>query len=83
MNWIDEIFKRLKNTPEGEIWCDNETEILCKTESAANAIADLLEQLYESQGEEILVNTGYYDSKEDQRNGEEDKYSGYWYVTVN
>ena len=46
-------------------------------------IADLLEQLYESQGEEILVNTGYYDQKEDQRNGEEDKYSGYWYVTVN
>ena len=83
MNWIDEIFKRLKNTPEGEICCYNETEILCKTESAAYAIADLLEQLYESQGEEILVNTGYYDPKEDQRNGEEDKYSGYWYVTVN
>lgn len=53
-----------------------------KTESAANTIADLIDALYRAQGEEVLVNTGYYDPKEDKRNNEEDRYTGWWYINI-
>lgn len=33
-------------------------------------------------GEEILINTGYYDPEEDKRNGEEDRYTGWYYVNI-
>ena len=42
----------------------------------------LLELLYRKDGEEILINTGYYDPEEDKRNGEEDRYTGWYYVNV-
>ena len=57
-------------------------ENLCKTERAAKAVADILELLYRKDGEEILINTGYYDPEEDKRNGEEDRYTGWYYVNV-
>ena len=72
----------LPDYSEGNIWCDGGMEILCKTESAAQAVADLLELLYRKNGEEILINTGYYDPEEDKRNGEEDRYTGWYYVNV-
>lgn len=53
------------------------------SEEAANAVADLIEAFYRSQGEEISVNTGYYDPEEDKRNGEETEHTGWWYVYVN
>ena len=64
------------------MWSDGGTEILVKTESAANTIADLIDALYRAQGEEVLVNTGYYDPKEDKRNNEEDRYTGWWYINI-
>jgi len=57
-------------------------EILCRTESAADALSDMLFQLYKSQDEDVLINTGYYDPEEDKRNGEEDRYTGWWYVNI-
>lgn len=81
-NWFEIIAERLRDFSEGDIWSDGGDEILCRTESAADAIADMLEQLYRSQDEEIQVNTGFYDPEEDKRNGEENRYTGWWYVNI-
>lgn len=42
LNWIDLIIERLRDYSEGEIWTDGGSEILVRTESAANTIADML-----------------------------------------
>lgn len=78
---MEMIVNALPDYPDGIIWSDGE-EILVKTESAADTIADLIEALYRAQGEEILVNTGSYDPEEDKRNNEEDRYTGWWYVNI-
>ena len=81
VNWFEDITERLPDCPEGIIWSAGD-EILCKTETAANTLADMLELLYRSQGEDVCVNTGYYDPEEDERNGEVDRYTGWWYVNI-
>lgn len=81
MKWFELITERLRDYSDGDIWSSGD-EILCRTESAANAIADMLEQMYQSQGETITVVTGYYDPVEDKRNGEENRYTGWWYVNI-
>lgn len=50
-------------------------EILCDTEIRAEAIGDFLEALGF-----FYVRTGYYDPVEDERNGEVDDYTGWYYV---
>ena len=81
INWMDLIIERLRDYSDGDIW-SNGCEILCKTESAADALADMLECLYKAQDEEILINTGYYDPEEDKRNNEVDRNTGWWYVNI-
>jgi hypothetical protein len=81
INWFQEITDRLRDYSEGDVWSDG-NEILCKTESAADALADMFECLYMAQDEDILINTGYYDPEEDKRNNEEDRYTGWWYVNI-
>ena len=81
IEWFEKITERLRDYSEGDIWSAGD-EILCKTESAANCLADMIETLYRSQGDEVVVNTGYYDPKEDERNGETDRYTGWWYVNI-
>ncbi len=81
IDWFQEIAERLRDYSDGDVWSLGD-ELLCKTESSANALADLLEQLYNSQGEEIIINTGFYDPEEDKRNGEEDRCTGWWYVDI-
>ena len=81
IDWMEMIVNALPDYPDGIIWSDGE-EILVKTESAADTIADLIEALYRAQGEEILINTGSYDPEEDKRNNEEDRYTGWWYVNI-
>lgn len=81
VNWFWVIAERLRDYSGGAVWSAGD-EILCRTESAADAIADLIEQLYRSQGEDIFVNTGSYDPEEDKRSGEEDRFTGWWYVNV-
>lgn len=74
---FDEILKRLPTQPEdGKAFWANSEEILCKNEVAINHIADLLDAM----GYDAV--TGYYDPAEDERDGEVDEYTGYYYVTV-
>lgn len=80
-NWFEEIIDRLRDYSEGNIQSSGD-EILCKTEEVADALADMFECLYRAQDEEILVNTGYYDPVEDERNLEVDRYTGWWYVNI-
>lgn len=82
IDWMEMIVNALPDYSDGIIWSDEDAEILVKTESAANTIADLIELLYKMQGEEVLINTGYYDPEEDERNNEEDRYTGWWYVNI-
>lgn len=81
MDWFTEIAERLRDYSEGDVWGTGD-EILCRTESAADAIADLIESLYRADDEDILVCTGYYDPDEDARNGETDRFTGWWYVDL-
>lgn len=80
-NWFYEIAERLRDYSDGDVWSAGD-ELLCKTESAANVLADLLWQLYHSQDEELVITTGFYDPEEDKRNGEEDRFTGWWYVNI-
>ena len=41
MNWFSAFCDRLRDYSEGDIWSAGD-ELQCKTESAANALADLL-----------------------------------------
>lgn len=79
--WISEIANRLRDYSDGDVWSAGD-EILCKTESAADALADLLWQLYRSQDEDVVITTGFYDPEEDKRNGEQDRFTGWWYVYI-
>lgn len=81
INWFKEIADRLRDYSEGPIWSSG-YEILCRTENGADALADMFETLYASQGEYVLVNTGYYDPVEDERNNEVDSFTGWWYVNI-
>lgn len=83
IEWFTEIVERLRDFSEGEVWGNGGDEIMCRSESVANAMEDLLTQLYASQGEKITICTGYYDPDEDRRNGEEDRCTGWWYVNIN
>ena len=57
IDWFDRIAKCLKKRIVANVWSDGD-EILCKTESAADAIADIIESLYLDQGDDIIINTG-------------------------
>ena len=81
IDWYDVIAQNLRDYSDGEVWSSGD-EILCKTESAAEAISDMIWQLYRAQGESVTLTTGYYDPEEDQRNGQEDKFTGWWYVDI-
>lgn len=72
------LIKSLQNNENNKhgFWTDGE-EILCKTEEQAEVIADFLEDVGFD-----YVNTGYYDPIEDERNGEVDRYTGWWYVSI-
>lgn len=50
IDWMEMIINALPDYSDEIIWSDGGTEILVKTESAANTIADLIEALYRVQG---------------------------------
>lgn len=81
VNWFEKITDRLRDYSEGEIW-SNGDEILCKSKEAADTLADMFETLYKTQGDEIIVKTGYYDPEEDKKNNEEDRHTGWWYIGI-
>ena len=79
--WFEIIVERLPSEPKGDMWASG-GEILCRTEEIADDIADFIERLYYSHGEEVFVNTGCYDPEEDVRMGEADELTGWWYVDI-
>lgn len=81
IDWYTVIAQNLRDYSDGEVWSSGD-EILCKTESAAEAISDMIWQLYRAQGESVTLTTGYYDPEEDQRNGQKDRFTGWWYVDI-
>lgn len=81
MDWYKEICYGVRGEASGWVWSDG-SELLCHTESVADALADLIEQLYFAQGVEMICHTGYYDPAEDERSGEVDDHTGWWYVEV-
>ncbi len=50
---------------------------MCNTEQEAESLANFLEDLGFD-----TVHTGSYDADEDERNGEVDDHTGYWYVSI-
>lgn len=42
----------------------------------------MFECLYKAQGEDILVVTGYYDPVEDEKYGQVDRCTGWWFVNI-
>lgn len=73
------IIHSLQNNKDNKhgYWTDGE-EILCKTETEADVVADFLEDL----GFDCL-NTGYYNPEEDERDDCVDEHTGYWYINNN
>ena len=64
---------------EARIWSvTGDDEILCENEQTAETLADLFDAMYG----EPTVNTGYYDPEDDERSGETDERTGYYYVTI-
>lgn len=57
-------------------WTDGE-EILCRTETQVESVADFLEDMGFD-----YVQTGYYNPEEDKRNNEIDDHTGYWYISI-
>lgn len=55
--------------------------IFCQSEEQANIIADMLDVQLKSLNRPETV-TGYFNPKEDIRNGTVDKLTGFWYITV-
>lgn len=79
--WMECFINALHERPYGNI-CTDGDEILVKTESAANAIADLIEMLYKAEDKDITVCTGYYDPDEDCKDVIADYYTGWWYIRI-
>ena len=72
-----QMIERLPKEPTENVkfWATDE-EILGKDDAAINHIADLLDALG------YCSATGYYDPAEDERMGETDMLTGYYYVTI-
>ena len=80
-DWFSIIANRLRDYSEGDVWSDG-IMILCKTHSGCESIADLLTQLYDNQGKQVTIVTGYYDPEEDHKDQCEDRYTGWWYCEM-
>ena len=74
MDFFQTICDSLPDYSEGKVW-SNGSEILVKTESAAETLADIIEFVSKANGIEVLCNSGYYDP-------EEDRYTGWYYVNI-
>ena len=74
---VQRIIDLLPKTNDYRIWASGD-EIFCENEQTAEAIADLIDAMY---GDQVAC-TGYYDPKEDERSGEVDECTGFYYVNV-
>lgn len=76
-----QIVEGLPSEPTCNIWSDG-NYIMCRAESIANAIADLLDSLYAGMCQNASTVTGYFDPKDDAHSGETDQLTGWWYVDI-
>lgn len=74
---LGQLTSALPDEPD-YVWSKDGDEILCKDKYVADSIAYLFDAIYG----DTVVNTGYYDPDEDERNGETDDRTGYYYVTT-
>ena len=58
-----------------DVWTDG-TEILCRTEDIADAIANVLDVITGCP----MSHVGFYDPFDDAQSGETDDHTGWWYV---
>lgn len=73
------ILELLPATPEkGKFWTPDREEILCDSEEKIETLADFFDCLI-GNGDSI---TGYYDPKDDNKNGETDQRTGYYYLYI-
>lgn len=83
MDWWKIIMETAAVVPtQSTLYWTNDEEILCKTEELAEALANMIETLYWQDGEKVLTRTGYYDPAEDEAEGVNDKYTGWYYVSI-
>lgn len=80
-DWYKEILRLFADRPTRNIKIVGDT-ILCRTEDVANAVADIIERLYDSQDNHVDTCTGYYDPEEDAMSGETDELTGWWYIDI-
>ncbi len=78
---FDLICEGLPDYSEGRIWTTYD-EILVKDADTAEVLANIIELYARSQGETIVVNTGYYDPDMDEMSGEVDRHTGWYYVNI-
>ena len=76
---LDKFLELLPMLPKHPIavgfWTDGD-EILTKNEAHADALADFIDSICGM----TTAHTGYYDPVEDERSGEVDDHTGYYYV---
>lgn len=78
---FSEILKALPKTPgECSDYWTNKDIILCSSEEKMCALISFLTDLYSIRNINIL--TGYYDPDEDEKSGEVDECTGFWYVDI-
>lgn len=70
-----ELLEWLPREPVHGYWYDG-NEILTPDEIGAESVADFIDAL----AGDRISHTGYYDPKEDERSGEVDDHTGYYYV---
>lgn len=75
-DWIAERFPKSPDTAKDGIWYDGD-EFLCRTDAQVEGIADWMANVAG-----LETATGYYDPEEDQRNGETDQRTGWYYARV-
>ena len=62
------------------MWTDGDM-ILCDSKELCDTVVTILEMGDEGNGD-VRVLSGYYDPVEDERDGAVNKYTGWWYVSI-
>ncbi len=71
---LSEIPEGYKSHGTNAVFSDRDA-LLCETEDMANFVADVLDVQ-----DGVAHTTGYYDPEEDEKSGETDRLTGFWYI---
>ncbi len=82
IDWLAEMVKRLQGESTRDT-CSDGDHIMLGSLEKAEFLANLIETLYHSQGENVNVKVEYYDKHEDERRDTPPgTYSCMWYLTI-